>query len=885
MAINAKTLEVTFNKAVDDTKAVFAVNKGSVKVNHSKISWNEAKTVATIELTGKISAGEYTVNVTGLSDEALTGKVTAADEKVTTVTLLDDKAPITAVGTGISTVTIGYKVENQYGEDITATTSIDSATAAGSVVRAGTTTATKGLVTIPVKDEVKADDAIVLTLVHTGTGTSVSQTVKVAAKSGLADVAITGVYNKDGKTLTETTSLTTDAFYLLVEGKDQYGNVLKAGDVTGLISNNTNPLIANLNGGQNPLIETITVAGKEVTAIKLVGSLTAGETTVMLISPNTGKNATQKITVAEAQRTANVTLEVPQLVVAGEDLFVPISVTDKDGNAVTDLAVINDPTRGIKVSGLTNTVEVQDGKIGIKVTHGTNLGGVGYKSLVAISSTSKSTVANFEVKAAADATIVTGLKAGNSTTLLAPNGVTTLSVNSLSVEDQYGRVMTPAALTTWLALPGNQIVIKDAATDTVKLDKGTFVVATNAFTTGTIANAPTGVKINVATDAVQVKAGVKGTEKVSITLEKTAGEVATSTKEVNFKVTDGTEYSSYQVDPIGTIFDEVGAGLANDSLYDKKINVYGVLADGSKVALTNTTDYTVSAPVYLDYSSGKIEMDAPAAGATGAQVVPYATGSNEVKANATITINATGQQFTEEVTVSKVKPTVTGLKVVPQATASVANTTAAFNNAKEELEFTSSAFTSTSINSLVNFVVQDSYGVVQLLDNGNDGLLGANIKLVATPAVANTITFTKQNAHDTTFAGLEKGEKFTVAATIGGVSKTFTVTGSFDSVDYNSKAKAAIEGASLTLTNTQGASESTAVTQLETAVNALSITPADGSGANTISHYALGVEIVDVTFVAADPGLTAGSIKFKVKTTKGNASDTTSEITVAIPHS
>lgn len=45
-------------------------------------------------------------------------------------------------------------------------------------------------------DTVKVDGSIVLTLVHTGKGTSVSRTVKVPNISELGDVTSTGVNNK-----------------------------------------------------------------------------------------------------------------------------------------------------------------------------------------------------------------------------------------------------------------------------------------------------------------------------------------------------------------------------------------------------------------------------------------------------------------------------------------------------------------------------------------------------------------------------------------------------------------------------------------------------------------------------------------------------------------
>ena len=63
--------------------------------------------------------------------------------------------------TGNGTATVGYKVENQYGEDITATTAI-VATAGGTAVKTSTANASKGVATIDVNDTAKEGEAIVL---------------------------------------------------------------------------------------------------------------------------------------------------------------------------------------------------------------------------------------------------------------------------------------------------------------------------------------------------------------------------------------------------------------------------------------------------------------------------------------------------------------------------------------------------------------------------------------------------------------------------------------------------------------------------------------------------------------------------------------------------
>ena len=248
-------------------------------------------------------------------------------------------------------------------------------------------------------------------------------------------------------------------------------------------------------------------------------------------------------------------------------------------------------------------------------------------------------------------------------------------------------------------------------------------------------------------------------------------------------MTDGTEYASYQVDEIGTIFDEEGANLTDGVKYNKALKVYGILDDGKKSELSSN-EYTVSAPVYLDYTADvdgkndhfKLNGTAATTPATGiVSDVPYATNANEHKANVTVTINATGQQFTQEVTISKVKPTVKALKVV-EAGVTPADQ-AEFNKLDEIVNVTSSTIDNLIANTLVDFAVVDSYGAVHTLADGNTNGFIPEIKLVGTPAVANTVTMTNQNGYNLTISDLEKDEKVTVAVTVNGVTKSFVVTG------------------------------------------------------------------------------------------------------------
>ena len=757
-ANTAKSLKVTFNIAVDDTKkALFEVKKGSVKANVSKITWNEAKTEATIELASKLTAGEYAVAISGLSENAFTGSITAENETVSAIEITSDLAVKST-----TTATVGYKVTNQYGEDITKTTALN-VNVAGLIANATpNATANKGEVTFDLTSGAKEGETAVVTLVHTTTGKSATKTVKLSSEAVIDTVKVAGVYNKDGKTLNETTKLGTDAFYLVVEGKDQYGKDASVALLNNLLVNNTNSTIV----GVSKTFETLTIEGVTKTVLKLTGTPKAGTTNVMFISPSTGKSTTFAIEVAEAQRTDVVTFDVPSLVVAGEDLFIPITVTDKAGKEVTDIDVIKDANRGIKVTGTTNTIEKnKDGVIGVKVAKG-NLP-ADYLSLVALSSTAKSQILNVQVKAAAVPTVITGLSKTASKVI---TGAThNVAAADLVVEDQYGRVMsadtTPLTLANIGATEGYRVVLADTDSNVIT------ITAAELY----------------ANQAAELTKGTNGSEKIEFKLQKydtaTASwkDVANSSQEITYEVTDGTEFVSYEVKEIGTILDEVAATFANDSAYDKKIEVYGVLASGNKVRL-DSTKYSLEAPTYLDVTADgayqKFALNtAKEASEDTAKVVPYEDKATSAEATVKVVINATGQLFEQKVTVSKVAPKAAQVKLVDTTTTSVTSETFASLQEKSAIAITANTAVA---NTLVDIAVIDTYGVAHLIEAGSSTYFAP--KFIGTPEVANTVTLTNQNAAGLTIAGFDKGEKVTVKINVDGIEKSFSLTTSYDAV-------------------------------------------------------------------------------------------------------
>lgn len=395
----------------------------------------------------------------------------------------------------------------------------------------------------------------------------------------------------------------------------------------------------------------------------------------------------------------------------------------------------------------------------------------GIYSVVAQSSTYKVATQTLNVKKEAEAKVVTGLKSTVRTALLSTQSQT-ITTGSIVVEDQYGRTMTKDQIDAWLTADAGNVINLSVLGDAgrleltqVKADGTALDVADTAGAAKVLSSSKPAVKVSVA------NAATVGDQKIKFDLSG----VAASAKEETFRVTSASEFASYSVDSIGKVFDEAGASLANNADYDKEVKVYGVLSNGKKVLLTAGADYTVRADnsqVSNDIANGTIEADG----------LSLAYGDNtEVTTKVTVTINATGEEFTQDVTFSKVKPKVASFEFVNTNDVSITSTTAT-----EAGDFDAS--------SLPQIVVTDSYGVEFDAVDGVVTFTPAyddvdDTKDIAAHTATPVLTFTKVDgeltfvSNGTTDAKVDgtsfaEGEVFNVKVTYaGGANATLKVTG------------------------------------------------------------------------------------------------------------
>ncbi|MFJ5767867.1 S-layer homology domain-containing protein [Lysinibacillus sp. NPDC093210] len=601
-AVNAKTIEVQFNKAVEDTtKAKVELLRGTFKQNVTLV-WSEDK--KSVQLVGatNFQAADYTVNIAGLTENVLTSTVKIEAQKVTSIEVLDEVAvvdkAVKADGTfdAGTTATVGYVVKDQYGTDITKTTSLKTNDNANTTVVADSA---KGVIKLSgaVVEGKKIGDIVPVVLFDAATGTSVSKTVKLSAESTVSSIEVAGVYNAKGEEVALNDSSKASDAYIVLNLKDQYGKeITDAAKATGLVitnTNTTNLTIANT-------VSKVKIGDKDKLVVALSSILKAGDTDVLLISTTNGQTAKYTVKVAETSTTNAISVSQPEIAVAEESTLIPLTVTDKEGNVITNKKVLADANKGIKVGGTTvaeSALEVKDGQVYYKTTFNT----AGTQALVFQTSTYKVATITVDVKAKAVPTVVRGLKTPLVlSTAQAP--VTITAKDHLIIEDQYGREMKNSAEPVTVTLVGTSDVVS---------------VSGN-----------------------QVTALKNGTATLNVALTTPNGTID-SAVEVKVQVTDGTEYNGYEIAEIGK----------TKVATDKNITINGLL-NGGKVAL-EANEYTatvtggkLAAP--QDVTTGKVNI------ADTALNTDSATPANKIDTEFTlkVTINATGQVLEQKFVVS-----------------------------------------------------------------------------------------------------------------------------------------------------------------------------------------------------------------------------------------
>jgi len=568
-ATGAKKITVTFNQPVDDTKAQFSVKYNNNTVNASSVTFSDDKTSADIVFPNNLVTGDYTVTVSGLTDEplSLTLKVEAskvAKIEFTTSSLLKDRDDD-------QIVTAGYQVLNQYGEKINDAVVITAS-------KGTPTTENNNTIKLTVDGDAKftIGEKVAISVMSADGSTFATNTFEVVAAPYVSSVAITQLYQKDNKELVAETG---DPFFLLLDLKDQYGNAVTSAAIANqdLFVIVSNEAVASVEGyTNNSATFTANADGNGTLGLKLApkdvnSKITGGLTQVTLVSRLTGARASFDISVKEKAKVDVLTLSSPSLAVAEETVEIPFTAIDQFGNEIKSPSLALSVTQPAKIGFKTDPITKETKLI-------LDLKDIHAKTTVVISGTTdtfKPVLLQVSVSDPAVPVRADGLK-GN-TTLLAGDS-RALNLGDVILKDQYGRDFSGSNL------PANYKVKVSKSGDAISVvDNG-----------------------NQATDyaPATIKADKKGNATLTLSLwnTDTNKEVSNSSSpSIAIRVVDNSDVTTYDASVSGTVYD-------NDEDYGVPLKVEGILADGTRVAVpyNNGDNYTVLIPT----ASDKLEFDA-----------------------------------------------------------------------------------------------------------------------------------------------------------------------------------------------------------------------------------------------------------------------------------
>ena len=462
---------------------------------------------------------------------------------------------------------------------------------------------------------------------------------------------------------------------------------------------------------------------------------------MLVISKGTGITAQGTITVANGGKVDTISIQVPDLVVGNEDTKLGYTALDsyqKEVTSVDKLVAIEGIENDTAANTHTGVIYAKENPVTKKAelfysaksnTNTNNVPNYDVKPL--LTSTYKSSTVQLTIQPDAVPTAITGTK--DLVTGAKANDTYKIKADNIKVQDQYGRA--------------------DKVSDST--GAGYTLVATLA--TGDEGKAFAGNDITLKTDiAVEASdttfataAAKAGTSKVKFALKKGTTEI--STYEVEYNTVEKSEFKSYEVKDLDLAYFGADAGAA----YNKTFDVKGVTADGVKVSLTKTTDYTVTtnnSEVKVAADNGSL-VSANLTGTAGKTASTGTTLKDKETAEVKLTFTFTdGNTLEKTVTISKAAPVITTAKLKDDTT-----------------EVVKSAKATTIFTGIVGQIeAKDQYGVE------DTGLIATAIKPNVTVTDLSdkdgdgSLSVTKNGLQDAAFVGLELGDTATLKLTYPG---------------------------------------------------------------------------------------------------------------------
>lgn len=588
--------KITVTNGVDMKDRAVTVTRGGSTVtldSEKKTELSADGKTMTIYTASNITEGDYTVKV---ADKESTFKGQKA--VVSKITIDSDSAILGVKDQAVSYTEAYayYTVSNQFGENVTDKNDV---TVSGSYVDGVNKKDGKILFNTTDKAVFRLGDTLTAVVTYAADGvvvTSGSKTLKVSQQAVVNSIEVKGVWNEEGKTLTEDT-LDKEEFFVLLDVKDQYDKAItKSPAKDGAVTVTLSPGLTKIGIDDNEGYVEKTVDGKKYMAIKLkkddknTNKNGAGQAIITIVGTSSGKFASYTIDVTDGKKVDKLSISTPSdVAVADKDITLLYTATDKAGNEVTDFdtldKLIGTGDKSIKASKGTLRVE-KDYKTGkAKIVYNAAIDGGEYTEVVSgMTDTNSYVVTQFNVRPIAVPEEITGWDDFTTGVLVDDKNGIELDRDKILIEDQYSRKYK---------VPSSAPV-KDGYTYalTYKLE------GNGVFTPSTI-----GSDITLTGGKVKFTANKAGSEKLTVSITKTKGNETTvvTDKEVTLNSISASQLRSYSVDDLKTIYYKEGKdksqakevvvkAKANNGVTVKLPKDYYAISYGSNVTASTKVD-------------------------------------------------------------------------------------------------------------------------------------------------------------------------------------------------------------------------------------------------------------------------------------------------------
>lgn len=685
-ATGSKEIKVIFNQAVDTSKVKIKVRRGSNDVNVTRVVWDDAKKIATLEITSTLRSGDYTATISGI--EVINSSVSFKVENEKAVGIAVDNVAYRSTA-DISKATLGYYLTNQYGEKYNGSSQIFVTSNT-----LGITTNNASSTSVELNGLTLQTTSVQIAIFDVTSQVRVEKQIAIANEKSLASITLKQPVPKSG----DSSIMHSKQYEIPYEAKDQYGNAYQLKDTE---------LTKSLTINKDPVIGSVSINREGQLLIAFSSSLVGPNNVYLHALVNaTGSNSRIEFVVNGKSSLSDIRLHAQSGEIgADEDGLIEVTGTDQYGNKVS--------AGDIQATYHANKLTVVTGNNSVFQVNG-------------ITAKNNKAYVSIKGKGAGEALLTVTVNETGKGSSQRVAIVEARQIHSISLVADYTKAFVGGTLTV-------KAIFRDQYGSEMNSDRSTIVKLmasgedADAFTNDAPSNLSqskmqSGIKFTAA------KAGKTAVYTVAIERDgKTIDAAAVTLSTVGMN-----ENLNYIVEPIGTIADEAGKDSTTSgklaSPYAKEVKAIAVDSYSAQVVLP--------VPI-LKLEPADSRLLVATTGSTADKW--FVAAAREVSKDTDTSLNVTVRTATGT-------PLVINVPVRIASASPVAQTLVFENQAKEPVNVVTIATGATidffNTSSIAHVVIKDQYGTTALGSPGKVGLYVTNPQGTPVQSSSSSVRFT-----------------------------------------------------------------------------------------------------------------------------------------------